>query len=93
MLLERGLPKEALPAFEATLNKEPHRLGPELGAGAAAEKSGDADKARAITPLQLSLSRQLSSPPAQKKLPIPIRLIARRTHKSMNAPILGGGVD
>ena len=47
MLLERGLTKEALAAFEATLNKEPHRLGAELGAGAAAEKSGDADKARA----------------------------------------------
>ena len=47
MLLERGLTKEALTAFEATLNKEPHRLGAELGAGAAAEKSGDADKARA----------------------------------------------
>jgi hypothetical protein len=47
MLLERGLSKEALAAFEATLNKKPHRLGAELGAGAAAEKWGDADKVRA----------------------------------------------
>src|SRR5262247_3281741 len=47
MLLERGLAKEALAAFEATLQKEPHRLGAELGAAAAAEKSGDAAKARA----------------------------------------------
>jgi tetratricopeptide (TPR) repeat protein len=47
MLLERGLAKEALAAFEATLNKEPNRLGAELGAGAAAQQSGDAAKARA----------------------------------------------
>jgi hypothetical protein len=47
MLLERGLAKEALAAFEATLKKEPHRLGAELGAGAAAQQAGDADKARA----------------------------------------------
>jgi tetratricopeptide (TPR) repeat protein len=47
MLLERGMAKEALAAYEATLKKEPHRLGATLGAGAAAEKSGDAEKARA----------------------------------------------
>ena len=46
MLLERGMAKEALAAFEATLHKEPHRLGATLGAAAAAEKSGDAAKAR-----------------------------------------------
>src|SRR5262249_50704779 len=46
MLLERGLAKEALAAFEATLKKEPNRLGATLGAAAAAEKSGDAAKAR-----------------------------------------------
>ncbi len=46
MLLERGMAKEALAAFEATLKKEPNRLGATLGAGAAAEKSGDAAKAR-----------------------------------------------
>src|SRR5262249_56216452 len=47
MLLERGMAKEALAAFEATLNKEPNRLGATLGAAAAAEKSGDSAKARA----------------------------------------------
>jgi tetratricopeptide (TPR) repeat protein len=47
MLLERGMAKEALAAFEATLTKEPHRLGAELGAAAAAEKAGDVEKARA----------------------------------------------
>jgi tetratricopeptide (TPR) repeat protein len=46
MLLERGMAKEALAAFEATLSKEPHRLGATLGAAKAAEKIGDAAKAR-----------------------------------------------
>jgi len=46
MLLERGLAKEALAAFEATLKKEPHRLGATIGAAKAAETSGDAAKAR-----------------------------------------------
>jgi Tfp pilus assembly protein PilF len=46
MLLQRGMAKEALAAFEATLKKEPHRLGATLGAGAAAEKLGDSTKAR-----------------------------------------------
>src|SRR5262249_18816352 len=46
MLLERGMAKEALLAFEATLKKEPHRLGATLGAARAAEKTGDVAKAR-----------------------------------------------
>jgi Tfp pilus assembly protein PilF len=46
MLLERGMAKEALAAFEATLRKEPNRLGATLGAARAAEKAGDMDKAR-----------------------------------------------
>jgi tetratricopeptide (TPR) repeat protein len=46
MLLERGMAKEALAAFEATLTKEPNRLGATVGAAKAAEKSGDAAKAR-----------------------------------------------
>jgi tetratricopeptide (TPR) repeat protein len=46
MLLERGLAKEALAAFEATLMKEPNRLGATIGAAKAAEKSGDVAKAR-----------------------------------------------
>ena len=39
--------KEALAAFEATLKKEPNRLGAYVGAAKAAEKSGDKAKARA----------------------------------------------
>ena len=46
MMLERGMAKEALAAFEATLKKEPNRLGAYVGAAVAAEKSGDLTKAR-----------------------------------------------
>jgi tetratricopeptide (TPR) repeat protein len=46
MLLEHGKAKEALAAFEATLAKEPHRLGATLGAAKAAEKAGDTAKAK-----------------------------------------------
>ena len=46
MLLERGLAKEALAAFEATLKKEPNRLGACAGAAQAAAKLGDRAKAR-----------------------------------------------
>ncbi len=41
MLLERGKAKDALVAFEATLKKEPNRLGALVGAAKAAEKAGD----------------------------------------------------
>ena len=50
MLLERGMAKEALAAFEATLKKEPNRLGATLGAAAAVEQSGDSETAKRITP-------------------------------------------
>jgi hypothetical protein len=46
MLLESGNAREALAAFEATLKKEPNRLGAYAGAAKAAEKSGDKAKAR-----------------------------------------------
>jgi Tfp pilus assembly protein PilF len=46
MLLDRGMAGEALAAFEATLKKEPHRLGATLGAADAAAKAGDAERAR-----------------------------------------------
>ncbi|MEQ1613103.1 MAG: hypothetical protein ABL904_10160 [Hyphomicrobiaceae bacterium] len=46
MLLERGATKEALAAFEATLKKEPNRLGAYVGAAKAAETSGDTAGAR-----------------------------------------------
>jgi hypothetical protein len=46
MLLESGKPAEALAAFEATLQKEPNRLGATIGAAKAAEKAGDNAKAQ-----------------------------------------------
>ena len=46
MLLERGMAKEALAAFEATLKKEPNRLGATIGAARAAEQLGDRAMAR-----------------------------------------------
>jgi tetratricopeptide (TPR) repeat protein len=56
MLLDRGLAKEALAAFEATLAKEPNRLGATVGAAKAAEKSGEADKARQYYAKVITLS-------------------------------------
>ncbi|TAI62682.1 hypothetical protein [Bradyrhizobium sp. Leo170] len=46
MLLESSNANEALAAFEATLRKEPNRLGAYVGAAKAAEKSGQSVKAR-----------------------------------------------
>jgi hypothetical protein len=46
MLLQSGNAKDALTAFEATLKKEPNRLGAYVGAAMAAEKSGESTKAR-----------------------------------------------
>ena len=46
LLLENGMAQEALSAFEATLKKEPNRLGAYVGAAKAAEKTGDTAKAR-----------------------------------------------
>jgi tetratricopeptide (TPR) repeat protein len=56
MLLERGMAKEALAAFEATLKKEPNRLGAYFGAAHAAEKSGDPGKAREYYAKVLSIA-------------------------------------
>ncbi len=56
MLLERGLAKEALAAFEATLTKEPNRLGAMIGAAQAAERLGDAAMARLYYAAVLSLA-------------------------------------
>jgi hypothetical protein len=46
MLLDAGMAKEALAAFEAVLKKEPHRLGATIGAARAAQKAGDPAKAK-----------------------------------------------
>src|SRR5829696_9180666 len=46
MLLNRGMAKEALAAFEATQGKEPNRYHGYAGAAQAAEKLGDKGKAK-----------------------------------------------
>jgi Tfp pilus assembly protein PilF len=46
MLLDSGSATEALAAFEATLKKEPKRLGAYVGAATSAEKAGDKAKAK-----------------------------------------------
>jgi len=46
MLLERGMTREALAAYEAVMGKEANRLGAMIGAAKAAEKLGNAAKAR-----------------------------------------------
>jgi len=48
MLLERGMAKEALAAFEATMTKEPNRFNGFAGAAQAALALGDTAKARAL---------------------------------------------
>jgi tetratricopeptide (TPR) repeat protein len=46
MLLNRGMAREALAAFEATMKKEPNRLNAFAGAAKAADMQGDTEKAR-----------------------------------------------
>jgi hypothetical protein len=46
MLLDRGMAREALAAYEAVIGKEANRLGAMIGAARAAEKLGNAAKAR-----------------------------------------------
>jgi hypothetical protein len=47
MLLERGMAKEALAAFEATMAKEPNRFNGYVGAAKAAQALGDTTKTKA----------------------------------------------
>ncbi len=58
MLFERGMAKDALAAYEATLKKEPHRLGATLGAAKAAEMLGDAAAARAHYAAAVALTEE-----------------------------------
>jgi hypothetical protein len=58
MLFERGMAKDALAAYEATLKKEPHRLGATLGAAKAGELLGDAAAARAHHAAAVALTEE-----------------------------------
>jgi hypothetical protein len=57
MLLDRGMPKEALAAYEAVLAKEPNRLATYVGAAKAATKLGIGDKAKRYTAKVMSLTK------------------------------------
>jgi Tfp pilus assembly protein PilF len=61
MLLTDGAANNALAAFEATLKKEPNRLGATSGAAKAAEKAGDAAKARMYYAKVVELTQGSSS--------------------------------
>ena len=65
MLLASGNPKEALVAFEATLKKEPNRLGANVGAAKAAEKSGDRAKAREYSKKIVTIAGDATRPAPQ----------------------------
>src|SRR5438128_11800226 len=61
MLLDRGMAKEALAAFEATKAKEPNRFRGFLGAAQAAEKLGDKTAAKTNYEKLLALTGGSSS--------------------------------
>jgi hypothetical protein len=57
MLLDRGMAKEALAAYEAVLKKEPNRLAAFVGAANAAAKAGEAGKAKQYTSKVVALTK------------------------------------
>ena len=48
LLLERGMPREALAAYEEVMAKEPNRYNSLAGAATVAERLGDTEKAKAL---------------------------------------------
>ena len=65
MLLERGMAKEALAAFEATLKKEPNRLGAYVGAARPPKRPATARR-RGNTPRRSSPSRRMPTRPGPR---------------------------
>jgi tetratricopeptide (TPR) repeat protein len=61
MLLDRGMAKEALAAFEATMTKEPNRFNGYVGAAKAAQALGDTGKAKAIYEKLVALAADANS--------------------------------
>lgn len=61
MLLDRGMPKEALAAFEATKAKEPNRFNGYAGTAQAAQAIGDAAAAKASYQKLLALTSDSTS--------------------------------
>jgi hypothetical protein len=58
MLLDSGMAKEALVAYEAVLKKEPNRLAATVGAANAAAKADDAAKAKQHTAKVMALTKE-----------------------------------
>ncbi len=58
MLLDRGMAKEALVAYEAVLKKEPNRLAAHVGAANAAVKADDAAKVKLHTAKVMALTKE-----------------------------------
>ena len=61
MLLDRGMAKEALAAFEATMAKEPNRFNGYVGAAKAAQSLGDTTKAKAAYEKLVALAAGMDS--------------------------------
>jgi tetratricopeptide (TPR) repeat protein len=61
MLLDRGMHKEALAAFEATMEKEPNRFNGYVGAAIAAQKLGDTAKAKSVYEKLIALAANSDS--------------------------------
>ena len=62
MLLDRGMAKEALAVFEATMSKEPNRFNGYVGAAKAAQALGDTAKAKANCEKLVALAAGSDSP-------------------------------
>ena len=77
MLLDRGMAKEALAAYEAVLKKEPNRLSTYVGAAKAASKAGEAAKAKQYTAKVMTLTKD-----ADTKRPDVMELRASESSKS-----------
>lgn len=61
MLLDRGMAKEALAVFEATMAKEPNRFNGYVGAAKAAQALGDTAKAKATYAKLVALAAEADS--------------------------------
>ncbi len=61
MLLDNGMAKEALAAYEAVFAKEPNRLATYVGAAKAASKLGNTDKVKQYTAKVMTLTKDADS--------------------------------
>ena len=74
MLLDRGIAKQALAAYEAVIKKEPNRLATYVGAAKAAAKAGETEKAKQYTSKIASLTKE-----ADTQRPEVLEVMGRKT--------------